>query len=88
MKTYNIAIAGVTGAVGQEMLSILEERDFPVQSIKGLASERSAGKEFKFKDEKFIIELLAENSFEGIDIAFFSAGGSLSKRFVPSAVES
>ena len=88
MKLYNIAIAGVTGAVGQEMLSILEERDFPVQSIKGLASERSAGKEFKFKDEKFIIELLSENSFEGIDIAFFSAGGSLSKKFVPSAVES
>ncbi len=88
MKTYNIAIAGVTGAVGQEMLSILEERDFPVQSITGLASERSAGKEFKFKNEKFVIELLSENSFEGIDIAFFSAGGSLSKKFVPSAVKS
>ncbi|MEA3347013.1 MAG: aspartate-semialdehyde dehydrogenase [Candidatus Auribacterota bacterium] len=88
MKAYNIAIAGVTGAVGQEMLSILEERDFPVQSIKGLASERSAGKEFKFKDEKFVIELLSKNSFKGIDIAFFSAGGSLSKKFVPFAVES
>ncbi|MDD5644899.1 MAG: aspartate-semialdehyde dehydrogenase [bacterium] len=87
MKKYNIAIAGITGAVGQEIISILEERKFPVNNIKGLASERSAGKDFMFDGIARKIEVLSGNSFNGIDIAFFSAGGSISMKFVPAAVK-
>jgi len=82
---YNIAIVGATGAVGQEMLEILEERNFPVKEIKLLASERSAGKELEYKGNKIKIEKLDENSFENIDIALFSAGGSRSREFAPIA---
>ena len=87
MKKYNIAIAGITGAVGQEIISIRQEKKFPVNNIKGLASERSGGKEFVFGASSKKIEILSEDSFKDIDIAFFSAGGSVSKRFVPSAVK-
>ncbi|MHC4636397.1 MAG: aspartate-semialdehyde dehydrogenase [Planctomycetota bacterium] len=83
----NLAIAGVTGAVGQEFLSILEERDFPFDSLKMLASSRSAGKKIKFKGREYIVEELTKNSFKGIDIALFSAGGARSKEFAPAAVE-
>lgn len=83
----NIAIAGVTGAVGQEFLSILEERDFPFDSLKMLASHRSAGKKIEFKGKEYVVEEMTENSFGGIDIALFSAGGGRSKQFAPAAVE-
>ncbi len=81
----NLAIAGVTGAVGQEFLNILEQRDFPFDSLKMLASSRSAGKKIVFKNKEYIVEELTKNSFEGIDIALFSAGGARSKEFGPAA---
>ena len=83
---YNIAIAGATGAVGQEMIEILEERNFPVNELRLLASERSADKELEFKNDKIRIQKLDESSFENIDIALFSAGGSMSREFAPLAV--
>ncbi|HRU05433.1 MAG TPA: aspartate-semialdehyde dehydrogenase [Candidatus Brocadiia bacterium] len=82
-----IAIAGVTGAVGVEFLNVLEARNFPVASIKGLASERSVGKEFTFRGEKHKVEKLGHDSFKNVDIALFSAGGSRSKEFAASAVK-
>ena len=84
---YNIAIAGATGAVGQEMMDILDERNFPVKELRLLASERSAGKELEYKNDKITIQKLDENSFDGIDIALFSAGGSRSKEFAPIAAD-
>jgi aspartate-semialdehyde dehydrogenase len=83
----NVAIAGVTGAVGQEFLKILEERDFPFDSLKMLASSRSTGKKIEFKGKTYIVEELTKKSFSGIDIALFSAGASRSKEFAPAAVE-
>jgi len=83
----NLAIAGVTGAVGQEFLKILEERDFPFDSLKVLASSRSAGKKITFKGKQYIVEEMAKNSFNRVNIALFSAGGSRSKEFAPAAVE-
>ena len=69
----SLAIAGVTGAVGQEFLSILAERDFPFDSCKMLASSRSAGKKIEFKTKQYIVEELAGSSFDRVDIALFSA---------------
>jgi aspartate-semialdehyde dehydrogenase len=83
----NLAVAGVTGAVGQEFLKILAEREFPFDSIKMLASSRSAGKKTEFKGKKHIVEQLTEDSFAGVDIALFSAGASRSKQFAPAAVK-
>ncbi|MDR1759198.1 MAG: aspartate-semialdehyde dehydrogenase [Fibrobacter sp.] len=83
----HVAILGATGAVGQELLSILEERNFPIASLKLLASKRSAGKTITFKGEKITVEELTHDSFKGIDIVLSSAGGSISKEFVPSAVK-
>ena len=83
----NLAIAGVTGAVGKEFLSILEERNFPFDSIKMLASSRSKGKKIEFKGKTYIVEELTKNSFKGVDIALFSAGALRSKEFGPAAVE-
>ncbi|KAF6150215.1 hypothetical protein GIB67_000089 [Kingdonia uniflora] len=77
----SLAIVGVTGAVGQEFLRVLTDRDFPYRSIKMLASKRSAGKQLKFEDKEYIIEELTHDSFDGVDIALFSAGGSISKEF-------
>jgi len=82
-----LAIAGVTGAVGQEFLSILEERNFPFDSLKMLASSRSAGKKIPFKGKEYTVEELTKDSFVGIDIALFSAGGGRSKDFAPAAVK-
>lgn len=84
----NIAIIGATGLVGQELLKLLEERNFPINNLKLLASPRSVGKLLKFKGESIPIEKLEYNSFSRIDIVFASAGGSLSKEFAPSAVRS
>ena len=83
----NIAIAGVTGAVGQEFLAILEQRDFPFESIKMLASSRSAGKKIQFKNKEYTVEEMTENSFNGVDIALFSAGGSQSKAFAKAVTD-
>ncbi|KMT02443.1 hypothetical protein BVRB_9g203920 [Beta vulgaris subsp. vulgaris] len=83
----SIAVVGVTGAVGQEFLSVLSDRDFPYRSIKLLASKRSAGKQMSFEGKNYVVEELDANSFDGVDIALFSAGGSISKQFGPLAVE-
>jgi aspartate-semialdehyde dehydrogenase len=87
MKGYKVAVVGATGAVGREMLKVLEQRNFPVSEIKLLASERSAGKKLKFKGEEVVVEKLTPESFKGIDIALFSAGGERSKQFAPEAVK-
>lgn len=83
----NLAIAGVTGAVGREFLKILQEREFPFDSLKMLASSRSAGKKIEFKAKQYTVEKLTQNSFKGVDIALFSAGGQRSKDFAPAAVK-
>ena len=83
-----VAIAGVTGAVGGEFIATLTRRGFPVERLKPLASARSAGKAVEFRGERIKIEELRENSFEGVDIALFSAGSAVSKRFSPIAVKS
>jgi aspartate-semialdehyde dehydrogenase len=82
-----VAVAGATGVVGREMLRVLEDRNFPVKSIKLLASERSLGKTLKYKGEDLPVEVLSDDSFNGVDIALFSAGGGTSKRFAPSAAK-
>ena len=87
MAEPNIAIVGITGAVGQEMINCLEERNFPVKELRPLASERSAGKKMNFRGNEIIIQELTEKSFEGIDIALFSAGGGISKTYAPIAAE-
>lgn len=86
-KLWNVAIAGATGAVGNQMIECLEERNFPVGKIKYLASERSVGKILEFRGKPVVVELLDHNAFEDIDIALFSAGGSRSKEFCPSAAK-
>src|SRR5919107_3812841 len=85
--SVNVAIAGATGAVGQEFLSVLAQRDFPIRTIKFLASARSAGKTIEFKGRTYTVEELTKDSFKNVQIAFFSAGGSVSKEFAPSAVK-
>lgn len=85
---YNVAVAGATGAVGRKMLEILDERDFPTGRLKLLASARSAGKVLEFKNEKFEVEELQQNSFSSMDIALFSAGAGTSREFAPAAVKS
>ena len=87
-KSYNVAVAGATGAVGIEMLKTLEKRNFPVANLKLLASARSAGKTLKFKGEDVVIEEMTANSFKGVDIALFSAGGDISKQFRADVVKS
>jgi len=86
--SQHVAIAGATGAVGTEFLKLLEARDFPMKSLRLLASSRSAGSKLKFRGENLEVEELTTKSFKGIDIAFFSAGGSRSKEFAPHAVDS
>jgi len=87
MNKPNVAIMGATGAVGAELLELLDERNFPLGSLKLLASARSAGKKIAFRGEDITVEELAHDSFEGIDIVLASAGGSLSKEYAPSAVK-
>lgn len=83
---YNVAIMGATGAVGQVMLEILAERNFPIAELRLLASARSVGRELEFRGEKIAVQELKEDSFAGIDIVLASAGGSLSKQYNPYAV--
>ena len=85
---YHVAVAGATGAVGNEMLQILEEQEFPLASLKLLASSRSAGKTLDFRGESLHVEELRDDSFEGVDIALFSAGAAASRQFAPAAAES
>ena len=86
-RQFSVAVVGATGAVGTEMISTLEGRNFPVGQIKLLASGRSAGRELTFRGETVLVEELTDESFEGVEIALFSAGGSISERFAPSAVK-
>ena len=85
---YNVAVVGATGAVGNEMIATLEERDFPVERLRLFASERSEGKNLKFRDADIPVETLNEDSFRGIDIALFSAGGERSRIWAPVAAKS
>ncbi len=85
MNKKNIAVVGATGLVGRTILRVLEERDFPVNKLVLLSSERTAGSEIKFRGENYKVEILTENSFKDIDIALFSAGGTVSKKFATIA---
>ena len=85
---YVVAVAGATGAVGEVMLQVLDERKFPVRRVKLLASERSAGKTLTFRGESVRVEELTERSFAGVDVALFSAGAGRSKEFAPAAWKS
>ncbi len=87
MKEYVVAIAGATGAVGREMLKILEERNFPVKELRLFASPRSEGTELEFKGERIKVQVLKKGVFKGCDIALFSCGGSRSLEFAPDAAK-
>lgn len=87
MSEKIVAVAGATGAVGTEMLRVLEKRDFAIKEIRLLASSRSKGRKLKFKGEELAVQVLSHDSFDGVDIALFSAGGDRSKEFAPSAVK-
>lgn len=86
-KSYRIAILGATGAVGTELLQLLESRNFPVGDLKLLASPRSAGTQLKFKGEMLPVEAVSDRAFDGVDLVLASAGGSTSKEWAPKAVE-
>ena len=88
MSEPRVAIVGITGAVGQEMIQCLEKRDFPVKKLTLLASARSIGKVCPFKGQEIPVQELTSNSFDGVDIALFSAGGAISKEFAPLAAKS
>jgi aspartate-semialdehyde dehydrogenase len=87
-KSYAVAVAGATGAVGLEFIKVLEQRKFPVGSIKLLASERSEGKELRFNGRPVKVERLTKDSFKGVQVALFSAGASRSLEFAPAAAAS
>jgi len=87
VSEYNVAIVGATGAVGTRMIQMLAESSLKVKSVKMLASARTAGTKIKFKGQDYTVEETTPNSFEGIDLALFSAGGSVSKQFAPEAVK-
>ncbi len=87
-EKYSVAVAGATGAVGRKMLQILEERNFPVGNLKLLASARSVGKDFMFQGKNVIVQELLQDSFSDVDIALFSAGAEISRKFAPAAVKS
>ncbi|MGC1403556.1 MAG: aspartate-semialdehyde dehydrogenase [Thermodesulfobacteriota bacterium] len=86
-RIWNVAVVGATGAVGNQMIRCLEERNFPVKNIKFLASARSVGKTLPFKGEQIPVEELQEGSFKDVEIALFSAGASTSLKFAPQAVQ-
>src|SRR5215470_9725741 len=87
MKGYHIAVVGATGAVGKELLDVLERRNFPVASVRPIASARSAGKAIRFRHESIPVQEISSGSFHKIDIAFFSAGGETSRKYVPVACQ-
>lgn len=84
-SSYKVAMVGATGAVGETLLAILAERDFPISELVPLASERSAGGQVEFAGKKITVQNLADYDFDGVDIAFFSAGGSVSREHAPRA---
>ncbi len=86
-KPTNVAIIGATGVVGRETLSILEERNFPVGQLRLLASERSAGEKIEFNGEDHTVDILDEQAFQNVEVAFFCAGGGISKQFAPIAAK-
>lgn len=86
-NAYNVAVVGATGAVGTEMIAILEQRDFPVAELRPLASSRSTGRTVTFRGKQVPVAELTKDAFGGIDIALFSAGGARSKEFAPAAVK-
>ena len=86
-QTYNVAVVGATGAVGQKILETLAKRKFPIKELKLLSSKRSAGKTLTYNNQTYTVEEATPESFEGVDIAFFSAGGGVSKKFAPEAVK-
>ncbi len=87
MKKYKVAVLGATGMVGQEILKILDQRNFPIESIKMTASSRSAGIKMQFQDKEYIVEAATPEAFVGIDIVLSSAGASVSRELAPSIVE-
>ena len=87
VRDYHIAVVGATGAAGTELLRVLERRNFPVASLRAIGSARSVGKSIRFRDESIPVEKLADGSFNKIDIAFFSAGGDVSRNYVPIACQ-
>jgi len=88
MKGYHIAVVGATGAAGTELLRVLERRNFPAASLRPIGSARSVGKSVRFREQPIPVEELGDRSFDKIDIAFFSAGGDISRNFVPTACQS
>ncbi|MDP9253565.1 MAG: aspartate-semialdehyde dehydrogenase [Verrucomicrobiota bacterium] len=84
-KSYHVAIVGATGAVGGELLKVLERRSFPITTLRALASSQSVSRSVQFRSESIPVQELGEHSFDGIDLAFFSAGAEISRRFVPGA---
>ncbi len=87
-KKPNVAVVGATGAVGNQMIACLEERNFPLKSLRLMASSRSAGRRLSFRGESITVEELTEDSFGDVDVALFSAGGGTSQRFAPAAARS
>ena len=87
MKLYTVAVLGATGAVGQEMIKILEERNFPVGKLVPLASARSAGKKMLFKGEEVTIQEAADSAFEGVDIVLGAAENNIAEKFAPAIVK-
>ena len=87
MKKYTVAVVGATGAVGQTMLRLLEERNFPVRTLVPLASSRSAGKKITFKNQTLTIKETLPEAFDGVDLALFSAGTDVSRRLAPEATK-
>src|SRR5215468_6536744 len=88
MRGYHIAVVGATGAAGTELLRVLERRNFPVASVRAIGSARSIGKSVRFRGEPIPVEELGDQSFDKIDIAFFSAGGDVSRNYIPIACHS
>jgi aspartate-semialdehyde dehydrogenase len=88
MKDYHIAVVGATGAAGTELLRVLERRNFPVASLRPIGSKRSVGKSVRFREEPIAVQELGDRSFNNIDIVFFSAGGDVSRNYVPMACQS
>ncbi|AEI44282.1 aspartate-semialdehyde dehydrogenase [Paenibacillus mucilaginosus] len=86
-KLFDVAVVGATGAVGQQIIRLLSERDFPIRELKLLSSARSAGRKIEFKGREITIEEARPESFEGVDIALFSAGGDVSRALVPEAIK-
>jgi len=87
MKGYHIAVVGATGAVGVELLRVFERRSFPVASLRAIGSARSTGRSVRFHDDSILVEELTDRSFDKIDVAFFSAGGEISGKYVPVACQ-